>query len=502
MVQGTASSVGKSLLTAALCRHFRLAGVDVAPFKAQNISLNAAVTADGREIGRAQAVQARACGLSPTVEMNPVLLKPEAGRGAQWVVRGRPLSASVARDEEARRAEVVRAIEESLASLRRRHALVLIEGAGSPAEVNLRGRDLSNMHVARLAGAPVLLVGDIERGGVFAALVGTLELLEPEDRNRVAALVVNRFRGDPALFGDGVCFLQERTGKPVLGVVPHVPDLHVADEDAAELPTRGRSSRPGAADVAVVQLPHISNYDDLLPLQREPGVRVRFEQRAVRLGDPDLLVLPGSKSTVADLGWLRESGWAAAVARHARRGGRVLGICGGCQMLGERIDDPEAVESQASHVEGLGLLPLRTRFEPRKNTARVRMRAAAPSWLTTGLPADCELGGYEIHMGRTRPTRRGAGAFVVTARSGEPVDATGEAAVDGASAGNVVGTMIHGLFEGEAMRAGLLRTLGVRPVSEGHADDALDAELDRLEGVVSAALDLPALWKLVGLQGP
>jgi adenosylcobyric acid synthase len=285
-------------------------------------------------------------------------------------------------------------------------------------------------------------------------------------------------------------------------VVPHVPDLHVADEDATELGRQADLAAPGAPEVVVVRLPHISNYDDLLPLQREPGVRVRFERRVAALDSGDLLVVPGSKSTVSDLAWLRESGWARAIVEHARGGGRVLGICGGCQMLGERIEDPRAVESATPAVDGLGLLPLSTRFEAAKSTAQVRLRPGPRGWLSAGLSPDTELAGYEIHAGRARPTRAGVGAFLVTARNGEAVDPAAEGAVDGACEGSVVGTMIHGLLDGAELRSALLRALGVQPAAADDAGGGLDAELDRLEAVVSAALDVPTLWRIAGLPAP
>lgn len=500
MVQGTASSVGKSLLVAALCRLFRQDGFDVAPFKSQNMALNSAVTPDGFEIGRAQAVQAEAAGLPASVDMNPILLKPEGPQRSQVVVLGRPRATLSAREYHDYKPELQSVVAGSLERLRRRHQLVIIEGAGSPAEINLKARDLVNMHVARLAEAPVLLVGDIDRGGVFAALVGTLELLEPDERARIAALVINNFRGDLALLEPGLEFVRQRTGKPVLGVVPHVPQLRIADEDSVSLESRKGRQRPsrGELDIAVVRLPQMSNYDDVLELEHERAVTVRFVQEPAELRGADLVILPGSKSTLSDLGWLRRSGLAAELVRQAHAGGLLLGICGGCQMLGEWIADPERVESREPLVPGLGLLASSTRFAADKRTTQVEACAALPCFLTEEAPAAARLSGYEIHMGRITlgPTTRSL--FRLLARNGQPVDAR-----DGAinATGNVIGTMLHGLFANASVRVGLLRRLRQRRGLDeptGAALPAREAEYDRLAAAVRQALDLKLLRRLIG----
>ncbi|HMJ14631.1 MAG TPA: cobyric acid synthase, partial [Polyangiaceae bacterium] len=337
MIQGTASSVGKSLLVTALCRFFRREGVRVAPFKSQNMALNSAVTPDGFEIGRAQAVQAEAAGLEPAVEMNPILLKPEGESRAQVVVMGKPIGSMPALDYHAHKPRLKAIIADCLDKLRRQYELVIIEGAGSPAEINLKDRDIVNMHVARVADAPVLLVGDIDRGGVFAAFIGTLELLEPDERERVAAFIVNKFRGDVALLQPGLDFLTQRTGKPVLGVVPYVAKLRIADEDSVSLEDRVGRKRPGREqlDIAVVRLPRISNYDDVEALEHESGVVVRFVERPEEARGADLVILPGSKHTCSDLAWLRSTGIGHVIEERAQSSQPVLGICGGCQMLGE-----------------------------------------------------------------------------------------------------------------------------------------------------------------------
>jgi adenosylcobyric acid synthase len=499
MVQGTASSVGKSIVTAGLCRYFRRAGLRVAPFKSQNMALNAFVTPDGGEIGRAQAVQADAARVAPTVDMNPILLKMEGSSRSQLIVLGKSIGSLTPAEYHARRSELREVVCGALARLRASYDLVVIEGAGSPAEINLKDRDLVNMFIAKVAEAPVLLVGDIDRGGVFASLVGTLELLEPDERARIAAFVINKFRGDLSLLDSGLRMLEQRTGVPVLGVLPYLRDLRVADEDSVALEERRHRGRAHESEieVAVVRLPRISNHDDFQPLEHEPGVVVRFVERAEELEGADLVVLPGSKTTCLDLAWLRESGMAAAVARRAAAGGRVLGICGGCQMLGESIEDPDAVESSVTAAEGLGLLPLRVRFGPEKRTAQVRAEALPGHWLASS----GALAGYEIHMGRVERLGGARGAFAIRGRHGAAA-----ADVDGgvSESGAVVGTMIHGLFQNAAIRETLVATLR-RDRGLAHAPPRLAAnaqavdEYDRLADVLAANLDCDRLRRLVGL---
>lgn len=505
MVQGTASSVGKSLLVTALCRFFRRQGVRVAPFKSQNMALNSAVTPDGLEIGRAQAVQAEAAGLLPSVEMNPILLKPEGDSRSQVVVMGKPIERMSARAYHAHKPRLQAIIAGCLETLRSQYELVVIEGAGSPVEINLKDRDIVNMHVARVADARVLLVGDIDRGGVFASFVGTMELLEADERERVAAFLINKFRGDVTLLEPGLDFLTQRTGKPVLGVVPYVGNLRIADEDSVSLDDRMARGRPGPGelDIVVVRLPRISNYDDVMPLEHEPGVVVRFAERAEEIDGADLVVLPGSKNTVSDLRWLQRQGIAEVIARRAQGGAPVLGICGGCQMLGEVIEDPHHVEADETMVEGLNLLPLRTRFERRKTTAQVVGRVGAPCFLTSEVGQDEEVSGYEIHMGTALPTGRAAGPFEVRSRNGHRVHR-----VDGAlnESRTVVGTMIHGLFENSSVRSSLLRSLrrikGVhRPAPAGEIP-SVHAEYDRLEAAVRNAIDQELLWRIARLRDP
>ena len=456
MVQGTASSVGKSITCAALCRLFRQEGLRVAPFKAQNMALNAYVTPDGGEIGRAQAVQAEAARVVPTVDMNPILLKPEGDARSQVVVLGKSIGSLGAAEYHAKKPELRVLVREALDRLRASHDLVVIEGAGSPAEINLKDRDIVNMFVAGIADAPVVLVGDIDRGGVFAAFVGTMELLEPHERARVGAFLINKFRGDLRLLEPGLRFLEERTGVPVLGVLPYVQRLRVADEDSVSLEERRgrRRAGDGEVEIAIVRLPRIANYDDFRPLEHEPGVVVRFVEHADAIQGADLVVLPGTKSTMADLRWLRESGLAEAIVARARRGGRVLGICGGCQLLGGAIQDPHQVESDERCAEGLGLLAFSTQFGREKRTSQVRARAARGTFLCEADGKD--LSGYEIHMGRLHRGANASSAFVVTRRNGQPDDdLDGEVSPDDA----VLGTMIHGLFENDCVRATLVASL-------------------------------------------
>jgi adenosylcobyric acid synthase len=502
MVQGTASSVGKTLIVAALCRIFHREGLSVAPFKAQNMALNSFVTSDGGEIGRAQAVQAEAAGIDPRVEMNPILLKPEGGMRSQVVVLGKPLGRMTWSEYQQLKPEFVRIVADSLHSLRAKHNLIIIEGAGSPAEINLAGQDLVNMHVAAEAEAPVLLVGDIDRGGVFAHLVGTMELLAPADRERVAGFLINKFRGDVALLAPGLEFLRERFRVPVLGVIPYLERLRIADEDSVALEDRRnrRATGLGQIDIAVIKLPRISNYDDFLALEHEDGVTVRFVEEPRETARADLAIIPGSKSTIADLGWLHESGFALAIVDRAREGGLIAGICGGCQMLGERIDDPHRVESDEASARGLGLLPIVTRFAKTKLTAQVRVRVKSSSILSGADIVADEISAYEIHMGNVERTAGSSAPFRIVSRNGAPVDT-----LDGAinRDGTVAGTMLHGIFENDALRAAFLGALRRRKGLAAHGETrpvaSREAEYDRLAAAVADSVDLPMLRKIAGL---
>jgi adenosylcobyric acid synthase len=501
MVQGTASSVGKSLMVTALCRLFRQGGYRVAPFKSQNMALNSFVTPYGFEIGRAQAVQAEAAGVPPSVEMNPILLKPEGDTRSQVVLMGRPTGSFSFSEYHQRKPELIQTIAACLARLRESYDIVVIEGAGSPAEINLASHDIVNMHVAEAAAAPVILVGDIDRGGVFAQFVGTIDLLEPEQRSRVAAFLINKFRGDVTLLKPGLDYLEQRFGIPVLGVVPFVPHLRIADEDSVAL--EDRRSRPFASpsqiEIAIVRLPHISNYDDFLALEHESGVIVRFVEAPAEIAHTDLVVIPGSKSTVVDLEWMRGNGFADAIIARARRGEPIVGICGGCQMLGKSIEDPGAIESPTPSTAGLNLLPIVTHFGPEKRTAQVRARVAQPSILSGDIDAGMEISGYEIHMGRIERVDAVTAPFKIIARN-----AVAQAAFDGAvnSDGAVAGTMLHGIFENDALRAGLIRSLARRKGLDAPAGPPVpsrDDEYDRLAEAVRSNINWELIERIVGL---
>jgi len=471
MVQGTASSVGKSLMVAALCRIYARRGLKVAPFKAQNMSNNAAVTADGGEIGRAQALQAAAAGIEPTVEMNPVLLKPASDSSSQVIVLGRPWVTLPAGEFYLNKERLWRVVTASLDRLRETYDLVIIEGAGSAAELNLRQGDIVNMAVAKYANAPVALVGDIDRGGIFAQLLGTLLLLPPEERSLVRWLVVNKFRGDEELFADGIQILVEKSSRPVLGVVPYIHDLRLPEEDAANL-DEPQHVGCGEVMIAVIRLPHIANFDDFDVLASEPGVSVRFVNSPDRLLQESAVVIPGTKSTIFDLEWMRSHGIAKAIKDFLNRGGSVVGICGGYQMLGEAILDPTHVESRKGHVLGLGLLPGVTTFVSSKEShlAEAVVRKEAPGW--AGGLAGQRVRGYEIHSGRTF----GDTPWLTIVRRGRnEVDQ-----MDGGMnrGGRVWGTYLHGIFGNVALRRAWLRSLGwVGGDTPGYS---LEAELDRL----------------------
>ncbi|RDC72620.1 cobyric acid synthase [Rhodovulum sp. 12E13] len=471
MIQGTGSNVGKSLLVAGLCRAARLRGLSVAPFKPQNMSNNAAVTADGGEIGRAQAVQAQACGLAPHTDMNPVLLKPETDTGAQVVVQGRRLATAEARDYGALRPMLLSRVLESFGRLRAAHDLVVVEGAGSPAEVNLRPRDIANMGFARAADVPVILAGDIDRGGVIAQIVGTQAVLDAGDAAQIAGFLVNRFRGDPRLFDDGYGLIAARTGWRGYGVLPWFADAwRLPAEDAVDL---ARPPRAEGLHVVCPVLSRIANFDDLDPLAQEPAVRLTMLGPGRALpGDADLVVIPGTKSTRGDLAFLRAQGWDVDIAAHVRRGGRVLGLCGGYQMLGRRVADPEGIEGPAGADAGLGLLDVETVMTPDKRLTEVLAIHAA-----TG----ASFRGYEIHVGRTDGPDRARPFARVEGRAEGAVSACGRAA----------GSYLHGMFRDDGFRAAYLAGFGA--AASGRYDTDVDATLDGLAGHMEAHLDIGAL---------
>jgi adenosylcobyric acid synthase len=501
MIQGTASSVGKSILVAGLCRLFRQEGLRVAPFKAQNMALNSFATPDGREIGRAQAVQAEAAGIPPSVQMNPILLKPEGNARSQIVVEGRVWGTLSAADYQARKDEFWPVVERNLRALRSEFDLVIIEGAGSPVEVNLKEHDIVNMRVATSCSSPVLLVADIDRGGVFASLVGTMALLEEEERALVAGFVINKFRGDSELFEPGVTFLQERLQRPVLGVVPWVSHLDIAEEDSLELPAAGSAtSGESVLDIAVIQLPHIANFDDFGPLQVRTGVGLRYVDDPADLGHPDLLILPGTKTTRESAAFLRETGLATQIYAFAEADGAVLGICGGYQLLGEQIDDPDGVEGAPGSADGLGLLPAVTHFAREKATVQVVARVSASRGLLAGARG-ATVTGYEIHMGQTLADADPAFSLQGDSRDDGSRQAGEAHRFDGSTSddGWIVGTYLHGLFANSEAREAMLGALAER---KGAALPEMAAPIDpydRLAGVLRESLNMPLLRKIAGL---
>jgi len=475
MLQGTGSDVGKSLLVAGLARAYTRRGLAVRPFKPQNMSNNAAVTAEGGEIGRAQALQARACGVAPSVDMNPVLLKPQSECGAQLVVRGRLRGSAGARDYQAIKATLMPEVLESFRRLAAQADLVLVEGAGSPAEVNLRDGDIANMGFAEAAGLPVVLVADIERGGVIASLVGTWTLLTPGERARLAGVIVNKFRGDPRLFDEGLAIVARETGLACFGVVPWFAQARALPAED-ELAVQGHRPRAAAAiRVAVPQVSRLANFDDLDPLIAEPDVAVDFVAPGRALpGDADLVVLPGSKSTLADLAVLRREGWDIDIAAHLRRGGWLVGICGGYQMLGRILSDPQGTEGPAGTQAGLGLLDLETEMTGDKTLAE-----AAGEEIVSG----AAVRGYEMHIGRTR----GAGL----ARPWLRLDGRPEGAVS--DDGRVMGSYLHGLFAADGFRHAFLARIRDRAASGLAYEAEVERTLDALAEHLEAHLDLDGL---------
>ena len=492
MVQGTTSYAGKSTLVTALCRIFRQGGLSVAPFKAQNMSNNAYVTAAGEEVARAQAVQAEAAGVAVSADMNPLLLKPQAEAGSQVIVRGRPLGVYSARAYHEMADELWPVVTESLDRLLATYDIVVIEGAGSPAEINLRHVDLVNMRVARYCRAPVLLVGDIDRGGVFAALYGTWALLEPEERALLRAFVINKFRGDVTILEPGLGMLQERTGIPTLGVLPYFRDIQVPSEDSLSLQERPHRGGEGALlEIAVLRLPRIANFDDFEPFERDPGVAIRYVERPTELAAADCVIIPGTKATMADLRFLRERGLAEALLARYRAGVPVIGICGGYQMLGSRIVDPDLLEGDRRDMSGLGLLDGETTFSPVKATRQVRARIGAHEGLLAAA-AGVEVAGYEIHMGQTLVRDQTPFSNILGADEEHPDGAV-------ASSGLVFGTYLHGLFHNDAFRRVLLEALAARkgvvlPPVAPPAEDPYDL----LAARIREHLDVQAVLRLVG----
>jgi len=487
-IGGTGSDVGKSVMAAGLCRVMRRRGYLVAPFKAQNMALNSAVTPDGGEIGRAQAMQAAACGLEPHIDMNPVLLKPNSDTGSQVIVHGRPVGNMNVAEYHSYKAEAFEKVLQSYRRLSGQVDLVVLEGAGSIAEINLMQHDITNLKAAAMADAPVVLVADIDRGGVFASIVGTVELLSPAERAQLRGIIINKFRGDASLLSSGIEMIQDRTGLPVLGVVPMF-DLQLPEEDSVALDRKNKSSKEGL-QIGVVRLPRISNYTDFDPLEREPDVVLRYIEHPAQIEGLDLLILPGTKSTLGDLEFLRQSGLYAMIRAYHAAGGRIIGICGGFQMLGTTIRDPDGVESEQGDGEGLNLLDVETVLKPGKQTHQVEAQFQQGAAAVAGFSGFDRVSGYEIHAGESNCGILSRPLLKLTSRSGSPVSLD-----DGAVSpdGRVWGTYLHGFFDDDRVRYAVLAPLragrGMAPTVHT-TQQLLDTELNKLADHLETYLDI------------
>lgn len=503
MIQGTMSNVGKSVLVAALCRIFAQDGYRAVPFKSQNMALNSYITAQGLEMGRAQVMQAEAAGVEPIAAMNPILLKPTTDVGSQVIVNGKVLGNMRAKEYFAYKPKLIPEIQKAFSTLEEQADIIVIEGAGSPAELNLKKDDIVNMGLAKLVDAPVLLVGDIDRGGVFAQLVGTCALLEPQEQDRIKGLIVNKFRGDRSLFQDGVRILEEKSGKPVFGVVPFV---HCDIDDEDSLADSLSRQEVGLIEIVVIKLPHISNFTDFSVFSQYEGVTVHYVDHVRQLKNPDLIILPGTKSTIGDLKWLRESGLEAAILRQQALGTPVFGICGGYQMLGQTISDPEGVEGGGT-LRGLGLLQIETVFRGEKTRTRVTGTVEQVGGLLEEL-SGCPFEGYEIHMGET-VVRDAPFGQILHGRQGE--EQTGEwveettgqtldGGMDGAWRGNVYGTYIHGIFDKKEISQTILDVLckrkGVAACTHGMDRRAYkELQYDKLAQAVRQNVDMEQIYR-------
>lgn len=493
MIQGTTSDAGKSFLTAGLCRIFRQDGYRVAPFKSQNMALNSFITREGLEMGRAQVMQAEAAGIEPSVRMNPILLKPNNDVGSQVIVNGEILGNRSAMEYHLMKKELIPQVMEAYRSLEDEYDIIVLEGAGSPAEINLREGDIVNMGMARLAGAPVLLAGDIDRGGVFASLAGTIMLFTEEERVMTKGMIINRFRGDREILNPGLTMIEDITKKPVVGVVPY---LHVDLDDEDSLTERmRRSSEPGLVDIAVIRLPRIANFTDFNSLECIPGVTVRYVGRPQELGNPDLMILPGTKNTMEDLLWMRQNGLEASVLKLAAQNKPVLGICGGYQMLGQTLSDPCGVEHGGT-LSGMGLLPIETEFASEKTRTRVSGHLC-PVFGLMEQASGVSFEGYEIHMGKT--TRLGGEpVLTIEVLGDQPVEKT-----DGCQQGNVYGTYVHGFFDHEdtakAVVSSLMKAKGLDASQVAAVDMAAykEQQYQLLAQGVRESMDMELVYRIL-----
>ena len=500
MVQGTASSVGKSVLVTALCRIFKQDGFSVCPFKSQNMSLNSYITMDGKEMGRAQVLQAYAAGLEPEVFMNPILLKPSSDKKCQIIVNGKVFGNSTAMEYHNMKIEFKDMLKQQFEELEKKFDIIVMEGAGSPAEINLRDRDIVNMGMAELIDAPVILAGDIDKGGVFASLAGTLLLLNEEEKKRVKATIINKFRGDLEILKPGLTMLEDIIHIPCLGVVPYFR-LDLEDEDGT---VEFNKKITAPIDVAVICLPHISNFTDVDALKTEEDVSVRFVKTKEELGNPDLLIIPGTKNTIQDLITLRDSGLTDAIVKYSMEG-NILGICGGYQMLGNSLNDPQGVESNFEKIEGMKLLDIDTTFQGEKITTRVKAR---------GIDMSVDVYGYEIHMGICKYGHRAKPLFEIYENNGEHSSLEGEHSsyeggrdsLDGAinEGGNIMGTYIHGILDGVEFREYIVNALRIKkamkPKKSKVYESLREIEIDKLADIVRDSIDMDAIYKIMGLK--
>lgn len=501
MVQGTMSNAGKSLLAAGLCRIFKQDGYRVAPFKSQNMALNSYITEDGLEMGRAQVVQAEAAGVAPDVRMNPILLKPTTDMGSQVIVKGEVLGNMKAREYYAYKPKLRKTVCEAYDSLAEEYDIIVIEGAGSPAEINLRADDFVNMGMAEIADAPVLLVGDIDRGGVFAQLIGTLILLEEDERARIKGLVINKFRGDITILDPGTKLLEEKSHKKVVGVVPYM-QLDIEDEDSlSEHIERQKEVQP--IDIIVISLPRISNFTDFGQFERMEGVSLRYVRDIRHFGDPDMIIIPGTKSTIDDLLWLRQNGLEALILKAAASGRVIFGVCGGFQMLGEALIDPQGVESKKTE-QGLGLLPMDTVFTTKKVRTRVTGTVGELSGDLKDL-SGVEITGYEIHMGVSKPKEEPIGGLgSKAANMTKIIDMEGNSKPDGCNKDNVYGTYVHGFFDNEAAARAVITAIALKKGIDPNKIAAVDVktykeeQYDKLAEGLRKSLDMSEIYRILG----
>jgi len=504
MIQGTGSSVGKSIIVTALCRIFYQDGFRVAPFKAQNMALNSFITKDGKEMGRAQVVQAEACGIEATVDMNPILMKPTSEVGSQIIVCGKPIGNMQAQEYRNYKSKLISVVKDSFLKLAHHYELIVIEGAGSPAEINLKEDDIVNMRMAQIADCPVLLVADIDKGGAFAWVVGTLELLTIKERNRIRGIIINKFRGDKEILQPGLNYLERKTKKPVLGIIPYFRDIQIEEEDSVNSEKNRYYTQPelGKINIEVLYLPHISNFTDFDPLEREEGISLRYVKIGERSSAPDLLIIPGSKNTLNDLYYLKKSGYQKEISNRLKKGTVIVGICGGWQMLGRELYDPEHTGSSREKIGGLGLINGVTTLKSKKITFQVRAHLLPNPFFNI----QDELVGYEIHTGETILSGDEKPLFKITQRGSIQTDIN-----DGvvSKKGMVWGTYIHGIFDNSSFRRSFINFLKSKKglmISNGVNQDRIsyqeqkDREYDRLACLIRDNLDMDKIYHILGTE--